>query len=376
MGQARNRNDSARTGLLGSVVAPIQASLTVRMPSLIRRVFAREGDPVRAGQPLVDLDERELATQVQTSRAGESAAIAQLNRARSGLSAQRIKTAADIEAARAGLTVAETRLQQARLARSSAADEHASDLRAAIEASRKAQIALDRAQETQKSLEELSKVGGVSRSDLEGARAQTRAAQSDADSAKLQIDRVQSGTGGTPYRVAAADKEVELATTSVRQSRDLLKTAQQGGKQAVKVSEMDVAAAEAAVLQARAGLDGARTARAQVRLSSPIAGILTSLAAREGETAQPAAPLATVISLASLRVDALVPARLLSTFRIGQRANVSVDTAPGKVFAALVSDIAHVAEPDGRTFRVKFRVIGSPVLLPGQTARIKVENLR
>src|SRR5439155_21455003 len=136
--------------------------------------------------------------------------------------------------------------------------------------------------------------------------------------------------------------------------------------------EQDVRAAQAALDQATAGLTGARLARAQVRLTSPITGLVTNLLARSGETAQPSAPLATIVSLAGLRVDALVPARLLALFHGGQSASVSVDTAPRRVFNAVVSDIARIAEPDGRTFRVKFRLLDSPPLLPGQTPRVKV----
>ena len=68
--------------------------------------------------------------------------------------------------------------------------------------------------------------------------------------------------------------------------------------------------------------------------------------------------------------------RLLALFHSGENASVSVDTAPGRVFRAVVSEIARIAEPDGRTFRVKFKLLGAPPLLPGQTARIKVATAR
>ncbi len=369
-------NGGNGTALLGSVVAPIQATLSVRMPARIRQVFAREGESVRAGQTLLELDETEFATQVHTSRAGEAAARAQVNRARAGLDAQYVKTAADMDTARGGLQQAKTKLQQALLARQAAAAEQKSDLRAAVEGQGKAQIALDRAQETVRGLEELAKVGGVSRSDLDGARSQQRVAQSDLDSAKSQMDRVQAGAGGVPYRVAVADQDVAAAQSGVRQAREGLKAAEEGGRQTVKIAQQDIRAAQATLGQATAGLTGARAARAQTRLASPIAGVVTNLTARTGETAQPGAPLATIVSLAGLRVDALVPARLLALFHGGQSANVSVDTAPGRVFDAVVSEIARIAEPDGRTFRVKFRILGAPPLLPGQTARIKVLTTR
>lgn len=288
------------------------------------------------------------------------------------MGAQRVKAAADTDTARAGLKQAEGKLKQAELARQAAVDEQKSDVRAATEGVRKAQIGYDRVRDTVRDLEELSKVGGVSRYDLEGARSQQRVALSDLDTAKAQLERVQAGSGGVPYRVAVAEQDVAAAQSGVKQAKDGLKTAQEAGRQTILVAEQDVRAALAALDQAAVGLAGARAARAQVRLVSPIAGMVTNLQARMGETAQPSAPLATVLSLAGLRVDALAPARLLSLFHAGQSATVSVDTAPGKTFGAVVSEIARIAEPDGRTFRVKFRLLGAPPLLPGQTARIKV----
>lgn len=367
-----NAQDLPSTALLGSVVAPVQATITVRFPAIIRRVAVVEGEEVRAGQTVIELDSTELATQENTASAAALAARTQVDRARAGLRAQQTKAESDVDAARAGLQQAEGKLQQALLARQAAADEQKADVSTATESVRKAQIAVDRAQEALKGLEELAKVGGVARADLEGARAQQQSAQSDLETARTQLRRVQAGTGGLPYRVASAQKDADAAQSSVRQARDGLATAKQAGRQSVKVAEQDVRAALAGVAQASAGLSGARASRALVRLTSPISGTVTSLLAREGETAQPSAPLATIVSLAGLRVEALVPARLLSLFHAGQRAAVSVDTAPGRVFKAVVSEIAHIAEPDGRTFRVKFELPAAPHLFPGQTAHIKV----
>ncbi len=373
--QAPSSNDSL-TALIGSVVAPVQATLSVRMAARIRRVFAREGESVRAGQRIIELDETEFVTQERSALAGELAAEAQVKRARAGLAAQAIKSASDAASSRGALRQAEVRLQQARLALDTAAAEQRADLRAAREAVNKARIADDRARNILKGLEELSTVGGVSRSDLDAARAQQRATRSDLESASDQVARLENGAGGVPFRVAAAQKDVDLAQAGVDQARDALATAEQAGRQIVMVAEQDVDAALAWRTQATAGLRGIQAARAQSRLASPITGLVTGVLARAGETAQPSTPLATVVSLAGLRVDALVPGRLLSLFRGGQSAHVSVDTAPGRVFDAMVSEIARIAEPDGRTFRVKFRLLGTPPLLPGQTARIKVFTSR
>ena len=124
--------------------------------------------------------------------------------------------------------------------------------------------------------------------------------------------------------------------------------------------------------QARAGVAAARSAQNAARLTSPLDGVATSVAARVGETAQPGIPLVTVATLADLRVEALVPDRRLPLLHIGQPARIAVDTRPGQSFPVTVREIARVAEPDGRTFRVKFHFTQPVAMRPGQTARITV----
>jgi multidrug resistance efflux pump len=109
-----------------------------------------------------------------------------------------------------------------------------------------------------------------------------------------------------------------------------------------------------------------------LRLTSPLDGVVSSLAAKVGEMAQPGMPLLTIVSLTGLRVEALVPARQLTRLRVGQDARVTVDTQPGKAFGVILKEMAQVAESDGRSFRVVFRFVQPSALRPGQTARLLV----
>ena len=363
--------------LLGSVRSAGQAALSVRMPARIVAVNVREDDTVRKGQLLIVLDAQEIAAQRSTAEAGLQAALAQLRKAQVGRSAQKIKADADVANAQAGLKQAQAKAQQAVLARDAARDDARNELVTAQEGVRKARLGLERAQETLRGLEELAKVGGVSRNDLEGARAQVAVAQSDLQTAQAGVRRLEAGPEGSSasYRVALAQKDVETAQAGVRQAQAGVQAALEGRQQALAVADQDVRAAEAAVAQARAGIAGAKAAESLARLVSPLDGIATDVNAHVGETAQPGLPLVTVTSLSGLRVEALVPARQLPRLRVGQAARITLDAQPGRVFPALVSEIARVAEPDGRTFRVRFRFQDKNVTVrPGQTARITVRE--
>jgi len=346
------------------------------MPAFVRDVLVRDGQLVRPGELLVQLDDVEAASQVKTARAALSAALAQLGKAQAGRRAQQVKADADVLAARGAQRQAQIRLKSARLGREAAGSETGADLKTAQEAVRKARAGLDRAQKALESARQMQAVGGISKSDLEGAESQVVMAQSDLATALEGERRASAGpsnSGSSTFRVAQSDAEIAEAEAGVAQATEGLEEAMRARTQAMGVADQDVAAAQAGVQQARAGLEGAEAGPLQDRLVSPVAGVATAVNARRGEVAQPGAPLVTVVSLDRLRVDALVPGRELASMREGQRAQVSVDSQPAKKFAAVIGAISRVAEPDGRTFRVKFYFTSPGAdVHPGQSARITV----
>ncbi len=377
--------------LLGTVLAGQQENVSVRQPARIVSVSVAEGQAVRRGQLLVLLDMPEARSAQQSAAASVRAARSQVNKATAGRRAQIVKAEADIQTAYAGVTQASERLKQAQLGVQAAQAGDRADLARANEGVRKAQLGLKTAQRTLDSLEQLSKVGGVSRNELEGARTQVTSAHSDLDTANAAVQQIQSGPN-TPnssvprgsnagsdsqvvtFRVANARQEAELAQAAVRQAKSGLYAAQQARKQIIAVADADIQSAQASVQQAEAGLSGAQSGGQAARLTASLDGIASNVTARVGETAQPGQPLLTVVSFADARIEALVLARQLAQIQVGQNGQARLDARPDAPLAIVVSRISRVAEPDGRTFRVTFRLLSPPsTLRVGQMARITLQ---
>ena len=317
-----------------------------------------------------------------------------------------MKADADIATAQAGVTQAKEKLRQAQLGVAAARAADQADLENAQTGVRKAELGLQTAQTALRSLEGLSEVGGVSRNELEAARAQVKAAQADLDTAQATARRVQAGpqsnassapganngsnstnssnairsangNAGLTFRVANALQDAAQAQTGVTQAQAGLNAARQAKTQILAVADTDVQAALAGVAQARAALIGAQVGQQAARLTSPLDGIASNITAHTGETAQPGSPLLNVVSSAGARVEALVPARQLPLLRVGLPARVVVDTRPDTPFDATVSAISSIAEPDGRTFRVTFRLNqanqSASSLRVGQNARVQID---
>lgn len=350
---------SSSLRLNGVVQSDSHATITVRMPAKIVSVRVEEGQKVMVGQVLIVLDDADFVSQEKTAAAGVLAAKAQLTKAIVGMDAQRLKADTDIETAKAGLKTAKVKLAQAILGRDALKSDATVEHKLAEEGVRKAQLGLESARKTQASLEALDKVGGVSRNDLEGARTGVKIAQSDLDTAKTQLTRLEASPKGeksVTYRFALAQKDVEAAQEGVTQAQSGVKNAIVARVQLLRIAEGDIVAARASVSQAEAGKSGASSARNASTLTSPFAGTVSGITARTGETAQPGVPLLTLRSLNGMRVEALVTSRQLTRLKVGQSATLTSDSLPGKSFSAILSELAPTAEPDGRTYRVRFSI--------------------
>jgi HlyD family secretion protein len=369
----QNAETEGDVRLTGMVVSSTKATLSARMPARIERVLVKEGQSVTPQTPLIQLDTTDFIGQVRVAEAGLKAAQAQLNKAQEGQTAQRIKADGEVATAKAGLRQAQLKQQQAVLARDALNADATSEKRLADEGIKKAEEGLEIAKRTRQSLEELAKVGGVSRNDLEGARAQERIAASDLSTARTQRKRLDAGPSAElSYRISLAEKDIATAKEGVRQAQEGVRLAEQGRGSLLSLALQDIQAARAALQQALAGLQSAQAALGSMRLVSSISGVVTALQAREGETAQPGMPLLTVVSLAGLHIEALVSARHLANLPLGQSAQAFVDTQSRVAYSLQVMERAQTAEPDGRTFRVKFRVLNPTSLLPGQVAHIRL----
>lgn len=135
----------------------------------------------------------------------------------------------------------------------------------------------------------------------------------------------------------------------------------------------------------RTNLDVARAnyeaARQQVELTSPISGILTDLAVNIGQYAPLGSPLATVAQTSKLRLTLYVDSRSASFLKVGQRAEITVESLESlnSSVEGVVTEVARSADPETRLFRVELQIDNSQrKLSPGMFARanIVVEELR
>lgn len=137
------------------------------------------------------------------------------------------------------------------------------------------------------------------------------------------------------------------------------------------------------VAQARAQAQEAAALLAETRVTSPAAGTLDILHAREGDVLAANAPIATVVFQRPPWVRIYVPEPWLPHLIIGATLPARVDGLPGKTFPAEIVQIARKAEFTPRNvqtdedrvrqvFAVKLRLPDDAALRPGMTAEVEL----
>jgi membrane fusion protein YbhG len=102
--------------------------------------------------------------------------------------------------------------------------------------------------------------------------------------------------------------------------------------------------ARAKVKQAEAALKLAQTRLSYATLVSPLSGVVMSKNIEPGEYVAPGTPVVTVGDLVNVWLRAYIPETELGLVKVGQKAKVTTDTYPGKVYEGRVSFIAQEAE--------------------------------
>jgi len=286
------------------------ANLSAAVPGRVEEVTVREGELVEKGQVLVRLS----GDQIEAQR---NQAVASLKTAQQQLAAARLR-----------IPTIKRRLSQLALVRDQA-DEDSLGLVKEAEAMKQA------AEAGRKKVE----------AELKQAEADARryAALAEKEAVPKQIAE-QSATGVDAVRSAldAARKQEEAAQGAVDRAKSALKTpaivdAERAAlaaqleevRGAVLVAAAQVEAAEAVVAQAGANVD-------DLVVRAPFNGRILTRAVEPGGFVGPGAPLLTLVDPEQLYLRGFIPEGSIGLVKVGQGAEVFLDSAPETPLAAKV----------------------------------------
>ncbi len=278
-------------------------SVAARVVGQVRRVLVADNQAVKAGDLLVELDDRDQQVRQVAARADLAATQAQLRMAQSQL-------ALTDKTAKANLTVAQGAISQAAALTGSTAaeiDQARADVAAAE--SRKQLTRLDRERS-----ERLRATGAVTQSEID----MRVAADTQADASLAQ----------TRARLVSALANRSNSSGTEVSARGRLLAAQTVDEQ-VEAARGQVALAEARVAQAQAALDRAALELEYTKVRAEIAGTVTKRNVEPGQLVSPDRALMALVDLNETWVVANLKETQLAEIKPGQEVEVEVDSYDG-----------------------------------------------
>jgi multidrug resistance efflux pump len=378
----------------GVVVPTVWAQLSFKSSGTLQELAVQEGDTVKGGQLLAQLETADLELAVRGAEENLALNQALLAQAKAGPRSEEVAAAeAGLAAAQAGLKQAQGTLASAQanlnkllenptaaqLAAAEAALKAAQDsyqrvlARPDAEDIEQAKLNLDQAknslwaaQAERDSICGAASKGMASQAQCDGAKAQVLnaevavqlaevayqqaqepAAEADIQNAAAQVERARDEwerlrDGPTAAEVAAAEAQVvqaqgglEAAQAQVAQAQAQLEQVEAGPR------PEDVAVAEVQVRQAKVALEEARLALEKVQLTAPFAGAVVEIGLRKGEMVAPNVPLITLADLSRLQVETTdLDEWGAAKVRVGQRAEITVNAFDDKTLTGTVVAIA------------------------------------
>ncbi|HUL15099.1 MAG TPA: HlyD family efflux transporter periplasmic adaptor subunit [Terriglobales bacterium] len=269
----------------------------------IDKVLVQEGDTVQPGQEIVIFDDKELTASLDEARAD-------------AIKMERGYRKEDIAQARAAVAQAKADYE---LKKNGYRKEDVLAAQAAFDSAT--------ADETRTRLDferydSLAKKDLVSRQQRDTAEANWKMALAQKDSAAQKLKQMHQGY--RPEEIAAADAQL-------RQAEATLDKYERGNR------PEDIAAAKASLAYQEARFR-------ERRVLAPAAATVEVLDVRPGDLIAPNAPVATLLERDELYVRVYIPETEIGRVRLGQKAEMRVDSFPNEVFHGTVEQINQQAE--------------------------------
>ncbi|MEA3338873.1 MAG: efflux RND transporter periplasmic adaptor subunit [Chloroflexota bacterium] len=326
-----------------------EAIVASEVSGRIAEMLVERGDAVQASDVLVRLDDALLQNQRTEAEAGLSAVQANLDHVMTGARSE------EIAAARAALTQAKADRDGASQAVLNAQDVISNPLALDAEiagARTQVDLAEQNVEMAEANLAEMellhghySQEGGDARRtwdlQLQASRAALTQAEAELEGAQNYLNALWT-TRSDPLmletQLHGTEMQLRLAEAQVSAAQAALDELEAGP------TAEEIAVAEAQVRQAEAVVGLIDAQIAQLALTAPMDGMVTSRSSQTGEIASAGAPLLTIANLDEVTLVIYIPETRVGQVQVGQEVQVQVDSFPERVFVGQIASIAGEAE--------------------------------
>jgi HlyD family secretion protein len=330
-------NDLELSGRIEGYETDIGAKVGGRIES----IAVREGDRVKQGQVIAQLDDAELKAQLEGAKARFNAAQQQVNQAR-------LQT-----------EVVQSQIKEAQLNLRQSAEDATGKIDQAQANVSAVQAQLSQVQAQVKQAEAEKQLAQADRDRYKSLLQDGVIPQQQFDQNQTKLDTAQANLQASQAAVSAAKKQVNVAEGNLIQAKtstfnpeiNTVKIA--GLNKQLAQAQAQLEAAQAEVANTKAAQAEIESKLEDLKIISPIDGILLTRTSEPGEVIATGTTLMTVINLNNVYLRGYLPEGEIGMVRIGQPAKVFLDSAPTRPLNATVIAIDSQASftPENIYFR-------------------------
>ena len=201
------------------------------------------------------------------------------------------------------------------------------------------------------------------------------------DTSDLQssIDQATIGVRSAEINYQMTKDNVETAKENLERQKALFeagaisKVQLEGIESQVASAEKSLELVEMQMEQAKNGLAQAQKAIADMTVTAPVRGTISGLTVVQGQMASQAMAAVTITQLDALYVSFSVPENIVNTLKLGQEANVIINSAGEKEIKGTLTSLAPVANAQTNLYPIKV-TIDAPenTVRPGMFAKVEI----
>jgi membrane fusion protein (multidrug efflux system) len=318
------------------------ARVSAKVSGHVVEVRVSDNEAVKQDDIIVRIDRRDYQAKLDQARAALAVAEASLRAARSEMPLTSESTRAQIDEARAAVDAA---LVAERSARSAVEEAVArADAKRAAVAAMQAEVtgAQSMVRMTERERERMRRLvqdGYVAAREVDQADNAFEGASAALEGSRRRLNQTEQEVIQLEAELGTRRLAVEQARQRVTELRASLARAE-SQRHVLSVKEAEVGQAEARIKEAQADLAFAELQLLYTDIRAPLDGIVSKKSVEVGQVAQMGQPLMALVPLHEVWVLANFKETQLARLRPGLRAEVTVDSIPGRVYHGTVDSIS------------------------------------
>ena len=304
--------------------------ISCKISATVQQVLVKDGDYVKAGQPLIILENQDLSLNLQQAQAKLQAAKAQVLSASDTVQLTSQTHGTQVQQSQAQLAVSQSMIKVAQA--------NINQAQSAIAVNRakvaQAQTEVDKTQADYRRYTSLYQSGAVSAQQAETAKAAYENDRANLAATNQIVEQSQAEMSNAEAQLQKAVAGAEVSKGQAAQT-DV-------AEQNVVVQQDQKQVAQAQVAQTNVEVALAQKQLEYTVIKSPTSGYVGKLTAQVGQKVQSGQALMAVVPLQTeeLYIEANFKETSLQNLRLGESAEIEVDAYPGEVFRATVEGIS------------------------------------